>query len=224
MNGRPCPWPAHLSSAAVAAERRGRGEGRGEARGEAGSDCRFLRLRSRARALFSFSFSRSLSFFSFFCTWRGGGRRAGRGGARSAAPRAGLPVPTCAATHRRGLGPAAHRGGAAPRAGLAALPGGGAAVRASGGAARCQGAGGGRARTHRHGCGGMSAVWVRRTREAGPCPAPRGGSPGAATPTLVPAVSWQCDRTATPCQEGEGGRHQTVHDAALPCAQLQAAI
>lgn len=145
-----------------------------------------------------------------------------------------LSVPTCSpparplATYRRGLWPAADRGGAAHRAGLAALPTiprGGAAVHAAGGAAwRRQRAGGGRARAQRHGCGGMSAVGVWPTREAGPCPAPCGGSPRAAAPTLVPAVAGQCDCTATPCQEGEGGRHETVHDAALPCAQLQAAI
>ena len=95
---------------------------------------------------------------------------------------------------------------------------------ASGGAARRQGAGGGRARAYGHGCGGMSEVGVRPTHEAGPCPASRGGSPRTVAPTLVPAVSGQGDCTATPCQEGEGGRHQTVHNAALPWAQLQAAI
>lgn len=70
----------------------------------------------------------------------------------------------------------------------------------------------------------MTAVGARSTGVAGPCPAPRGGSPRGAAPTLVPAVSGQCDCTATPCQEGEGGRHQTVHDAALPRTELQAAI
>lgn len=70
----------------------------------------------------------------------------------------------------------------------------------------------------------MSAVGVWPGREAGPCPGPCGASPRAAAPTLVPAVAGQCDRAATPSQEGEGGRHQTIHNAALPCAQLQAAI
>lgn len=70
----------------------------------------------------------------------------------------------------------------------------------------------------------MSAVGVWPRREAGPCPAPCGASPSAAAPTLVPAVSGQCNRAATPSQEGEGGRHQTIHNAALPSAQLQAAI
>lgn len=70
----------------------------------------------------------------------------------------------------------------------------------------------------------MSAVGVWPRREAGPCPAPCGASPRAAAPTLVPAVSGQCNRAATPSQEGEGGRHQTIHNAALPSAQLQAAI
>lgn len=80
------------------------------------------------------------------------------------APRssAGLLSPRRAATYRRGLGPAADLGGAAPSAGLAAipaLPGRGAAMHASRGAAqRRQGAGGGRARAHGHGCRGMSAV------------------------------------------------------------------
>lgn len=129
--------------------------------------------------------------------------------------------------HRRGFQPAARQRGAATGAGLAplwALPGRGAAVRAPRGATRRQGAGGGRARAHWHGCRGMSAVGVWPGREAGPCPGPRGASPRAAAPTLVPAVAGQCDRAATPSQEGEGGRHQTIHNAALPCAQLQAAI
>lgn len=67
-------------------------------------------------------------------------------------------------------------------------------------------------------------VGVRPRREAGPCPAPCGVSPRAAAPTLVRAVAGQSDRTATPSQEREGGRHQTIHYAALPCTQLQAAI
>lgn len=144
------------------------------------------------------------------------------------AVRPAAPCPSCTPTHRGGLRPAAGHGGAAPCAGLAALPtlpGGATAVRGSGCAARRrQGAGGGRARAHGHGCRGMSAVGVRPASEAGPCPAPRGGSPRAAAPTLVPAVAGQRDRTTTPCQEGEGGCHQPVHDAALPRAQLQAAI
>lgn len=70
----------------------------------------------------------------------------------------------------------------------------------------------------------MSAVGMWPTREAGHCPAPHGGSPRAAAPTLVSSIAGQCDCTATPCQEGEGGRHETVHNAALPGAQLQASI
>lgn len=97
--------------------------------------------------------------------------------------------------HRRGFQPAARQCGAATGAGLAPLW----ALPGRGAAVRAP-----RGATRRQGAGR--------------------GRAGAHWHGLVPAVAGQCDRAATPSQEGEGGRHQTIHNAALPCAQLQAAI